>query len=152
MKKDTDKIVARNKKANHDYFILDTYECGIVLTGTEIKSVRLGKVSLQDAYCDIIHNEMFVIGMHIAKYSMGNIFNHEELRKRKLLLHRKEILKLFGQVKQESLTIIPLEMYFVEGLAKVKIGLCKGKKLYDKREDLKEKTRKREVDESIKRR
>ncbi len=150
MKKEVSKVVARNKKAQHDYFILETYECGIVLTGTEIKSVRLGKISLQDSYCDMIHHEMYVVGMNIAKYSMGNIFNHEETRNRKLLLHRKEILKLQGQVKQNGYTLIPLEAYFKDGLLKIKIGLCKGKKLFDKREDLKEKDRKRDIEESMK--
>ena len=133
MRKEEMRVIARNKKANHEYFILETYEAGIVLYGTEIKSIRNTKVSIQDAYCEIKNQEMFIIGMHISPYEKGNIFNHKETRDRKLLLHKKEIIKLFSKVKLEGLTIIPLEVYIDKGLAKIKIGLCKGKKLYDKR-------------------
>ena len=139
-------VVARNKKATHDYFILEKYECGIVLTGTEIKSVRKGKISLQDAYCRVKDNELFVINMHIAKYEQGNIFNHEEKRDRKLLVHKNEIRKLHDRVQREGLTLIPLRVYFLGGLAKIEIALCRGKKLYDKREDLKKATIKKEID------
>ncbi|MGI6710964.1 MAG: SsrA-binding protein SmpB [Bacilli bacterium] len=142
------KSIARNKKANHDYFILETLECGIVLTGTEIKSLRASKVSIQDAYCLIKNNELFIINMHIAKYEQGNIFNHKETRERKLLAHKSEIRKLSGKVSQEGLTLIPLEVYFDKALAKVKVALAKGKKLYDKRETLK----KAEVLKDIKKR
>ncbi|MDD3382728.1 MAG: SsrA-binding protein SmpB [Bacilli bacterium] len=142
------KNIARNKKASHDYFILETLECGIVLTGTEIKSVRDSKVSIQDSHCVIKNNELFVVNMHIAKYEQGNIFNHKETRERKLLAHKSEIRKLSGKVSQEGLTLIPLEVYISGPRAKVKIALVKGKKLYDKRESLK----KAEVLKDIKKR
>ncbi len=150
MKKEEIQIVARNKKANHEYFILETYEAGIVLFGTEIKSIRGSKVSIQDAYCEIKKQEMFVENMHIALYEKGNIFNHKETRERKLLLHKKEIIKLFSKVQQEGLTIIPLEVYISKGLCKIKIGLCKGKKLFDKRNDIKEKSIKRDLEKNYK--
>lgn len=150
MKKEEIKTIARNKKASHEYFILETYEAGIVLFGTEIKSVRNTKVSIQDAYCEIRNQEMFVQNMHIAPYEKGNIFNHKEERERKLLLHKKEIIKLFSKVKLEGLTIIPLEVYILNGLCKVKIGLCKGKKLYDKRNDLKEKSAQKDIQKNMK--
>jgi SsrA-binding protein len=144
------RVIARNKKASHDYFILDTYDCGIVLTGTEIKSVRATKVSIQDAYCQVKNNELWIINMHIAKYDKGNIFNHEETRNRKLLAHSREIRKMSGKVSLEGLTLIPLEVFILEGLAKVKIGLAKGKKTYDKRDDLKEKDLQRDIQKNIK--
>ena len=150
MKKEELKTIARNKKANHEYFILETYEAGIVLFGTEIKSVRSTKVSIQDAYCEIKNQEMFINNMHISHYEKGNIFNHKEDRIRKLLLHKKEIIKLFSKVKLEGLTIIPLEVYILNGLCKVKIGLCKGKKLYDKRNDIAKKDQKREAEKEFK--
>ena len=150
MKKEELKVVARNKKASHEYFILETYEAGIVLVGTEIKSVRNTKVSIQDAYCEIRHQEMFVNNMHISQYEKGNIFNHKEERERKLLLHKKEIIKLFSKVQLEGLTIIPLEVYISNGICKVKIGLCKGKKLFDKRNDIKEKSVKRDIEKKYK--
>lgn len=150
MKKEEIKTIARNKKASHEYFILETYEAGIVLFGTEIKSVRNTKVSIQDAYCEIRNQEMFVQNMHIAPYEKGNIFNHKEERERKLLLHKKEIIKLFSKVKLEGLTIIPLEVYILNGLCKVKIGLCKGKKLFDKRNDLKEKSAQKDIQKNMK--
>ncbi len=133
------KIVARNKKANHDYFILDTLEVGIVLTGTEIKSIRDSKVSINEAYVEAKNEELKIYNMHIAKYSEGNIFNHQETRVRNLLAHKKEIIKLQTKVKLESMTIIPLEVYIKSGLAKLTIALCKGKKAFDKRNQLKEK-------------
>ena len=150
MKKEEIKVVAINKKASHEYFILETYEAGIVLVGTEIKSVRNTKVSIQDAYCEIKHQEMYVQNMHIAQYEKGNIFNHKEVRERKLLLHKKEIIKLFSKVQLEGLTIIPLEIYITNGLCKVKIGLCKGKKLFDQRNDIKEKSVKRDIEKNYK--
>lgn len=150
MRKEEMRVIARNKKANHEYFILETYEAGIILYGTEIKSIRNTKVSIQDAYCEIKNQEMFIIGMHISPYEKGNIFNHKETRDRKLLLHKKEIIKLFSKVKLEGLTIIPLEVYIDKGLAKIKIGLCKGKKLYDKREDIKEKDIKKDLQKKYK--
>lgn len=147
---ETEKVVARNKKASHEYFILDRYECGIVLTGTEIKSVRANKVSIQDAYCQVKDQELIVINMHIAKYEQGNIFNHKETRNRKLLAHKKEIRKLEQRVSQEGLTIIPLTVYIEHGLAKVEIALCKGKKAYDKRDDMKKEDAKKEIEKASK--
>ena len=150
MKKEELKVIARNKKASHEYFILEIYEAGIVLVGTEIKSVRNTKVSIQDAYCEIKNQEMFINNMHISHYEKGNIFNHKEDRIRKLLLHKKEIIKLFSKVKLEGLTIIPLEVYIANGICKIKIGLCKGKKQFDKRNDIKEQSVKRDLDKKYK--
>ncbi len=132
------KIIARNKKAQHEYFILDTLECGIVLTGTEIKSIRMGKVSIQEAYCQVKDDKMYIYNMDISKYTLGTLYNHKEKRDRILLLHKKEIRKYAQKVKLEGLTIVPLSLYFKEGLVKVEIALAKGKKNYDKREDLKQ--------------
>lgn len=131
------KIIAKNKRAYHDYFIIETLECGIVLKGTEIKSIRLGKVSIQDAYCQVKNDLLYLFDMHIGKYDKGNIFNHDEKRDRTLLAHNKEIRKLGQKVKMEGLTIVPLTVYLNEGLCKIEIALCKGKKNYDKREDMK---------------
>ncbi|MDD3999530.1 MAG: SsrA-binding protein SmpB [Bacilli bacterium] len=139
-------VVARNKKATHDYFVLEKYEVGIVLTGTEIKSIRDSKVSIQDAYCQIKNGELFVINMHIAKYKQGNIFNHQETRTRKLLANKSEIRKLEAKVSQAGLTLIPLSVYIDSGLAKLEIAVCKGKKNYDKREDLRKEALQREID------
>lgn len=144
------KTIARNKRASHDYFILETYECGIVLKGTEIKSIRAGKVSIKDAYCTIRNNALVMINMHISPYEKGNIFNHEETRDRRLLAHKREIKKLLGKITQEGLTLIPLEVYLARGLAKIKIAVCKGKKTYDKREDMKKQTITREIAKNIK--
>ena len=138
-------VVARNKKANHEYFILDTLECGISLTGTEIKSIRQSKVSIQDAYCQVKDNQLIIFNMNIAKYDQGNIFNHKEDRDRVLLAHKMEIKRWASKVATEGLTIIPLSVYIVLGKAKVEIGLCKGKKQYDKREDLKKKDIQKEI-------
>lgn len=146
MAKDTKnqkKVVARNKRVTHDYFILDTLECGIVLVGTEIKSVRASKVSIQECYCQIKKGTLYIYDMHIGKYDKGNIFNHDETRDRVLLAHKKEILKLEQKVKLEGLTIVPVEVYFVGGLLKVEIALCKGKKNYDKRDDMKKEAMKK---------
>lgn len=133
MEKKENNTVATNKKAYHDYFVLEKYEAGIELFGTEIKSIRTGRVNLKDSFCSVDDGEMFVIGMHISPYEMGNRFNRDPLRKKKLLLHKKEIMKLFGESQQQGLSIIPLELYIKNGRAKLSIGLCKGKKLYDKR-------------------
>ena len=142
------KIISKNKDAYHDYFILDELECGICLVGTEIKSVRQNKVSLQDTYCEVKNNELFVCGMHIASYAYGNIFNHEEKRDRKLLAHKNEIRKLAQKIKLDGLTLVPLSMYFKDGLCKLNIALCRGKKKYDKREDMKKETMKREIEKN----
>jgi len=139
-----------NRQANHNYFIYDTYEAGIVLTGTEIKSIRSGKCNIKDSYCIIKNYELFLLNMHISAYEQGNIFNHEETRTRKLLLHKKEILKLNNKVSLEGYTIIPLKIYFKDNLAKVLIGVCKGKKNYDKKEALKEKDIIKEMAKSTK--
>ena len=134
-KKKTDgKIITVNRKARHDYFVEETYECGIALAGTEVKSLRAGTVNLKDSYCSIKDGEIFVVGMHISPYEQGNIFNRDPLRTKRLLLRKKEIRRFYAQVKQEGLAIVPLSVYFSKGRAKVEIGLCKGKKLYDKRE------------------
>ena len=130
------KIISQNKKAHHDYFLLDTYEAGIELKGTEIKSVRLGNVNLKDSFVRIKNDEVYVENMHIAPYDHGNIFNHEARRTRKLLLHKKEILKITNKLKEGGLTVVPTKMYFSGSKAKLEIALAKGKKLYDKRNDI----------------
>lgn len=150
MNKANKKIIAQNKKAHHEYFIEDTYECGIVLVGTEIKSIRLGKVSINEAYCQVAKGEMYIEGMHISKYELGNIFNHDPDRKRKLLLHKKEIIKLGNYVSREGYTLVPLSVYIENGKCKVELAVCKGKKLYDKRETLKEKHIKLEQQKNLK--
>ncbi|MCC8072985.1 MAG: SsrA-binding protein SmpB [Clostridiales bacterium] len=133
MKSDKKQVIANNKKAYHDYFVLETYEAGIELYGTEIKSIRAGKVNLKDSFCSVDDGEMFVIGMHISPYEMGNRFNRDPMRKKRLLLHKREIMKLFGESRLQGLSIVPLSLYISNGRAKLEIGLCKGKKLYDKR-------------------
>ena len=144
------KIVAQNKKAYHDYFILDTYEAGIELQGTEIKSIRKGSVNLKDSFIRIRNDEAFIDNMHIAPYEQGNRFNHEPLRQRKLLLHKKEIRKLQNELKENGLTIVPTKLYFNTSKLKVEIALARGKKLYDKRQDLKEKDSKRDIEKALK--
>ena len=144
------KIVSQNKKAYHDYFILDTYEAGIELRGTEIKSVRKGSTNLKDAFIRIKNNEAFIENMHIAPYEQGNRFNHEPLRTRKLLLHKKQIRKLQKEVKETGLTIVPTTLSFNTSKLKVEIALARGKKLYDKRQDLKAKDAKRDVERALK--
>lgn len=134
-----------NRRARYDYFIDDTYECGIVLKGTEIKSIRNGSANIKDSYAIIRNGEVFLINMFIDHYKEGNIFNHDETRSRKLLLHKNEIKKLDNKLKLEGFTLIPLKVYFVRGKAKVELGLCRGKKNYDKRESIKERDLKREV-------
>ncbi|KON86389.1 single-stranded DNA-binding protein [Sporosarcina globispora] len=152
MPKGTGKMVAQNKKAYHDYAIEETYEAGIVLQGTEIKSIRAGKVNLKDSYARIQNNEIYLFGMHVSPYEQGNRYNHDPLRTRKLLLHRKEINKLIGESKEVGYSIVPLKMYLKNGYAKVLIGLARGKKKYDKREDLKKKEAKREVERAFRER
>ena len=139
-----------NRQASFNYFTEETYEAGIVLNGTEIKSIRAGKCNIKDSYAIIKNNEVYLLNAHIAQYEQGNIFNHEETRTRKLLLNKKEILKLSNKVNIEGYTLIPLKIYFVKGRAKVLIGVCKGKKTYDKRESIKEKDLEREIRKNIK--
>ncbi len=133
-KKTANKMIALNKKARHDYFVDDIYEAGIELFGTEVKSLREGRVNLKDSYCRIIDGEMYAIGVHISPYEKGNIYNKDPLRLKKLLLHRKEINKLFGLISRDSYTLVPLSLYFKGSRVKMEVGLCRGKKLYDKRE------------------
>jgi SsrA-binding protein len=147
MQRKQEKIISNNKSVYHNYFVEDVIEAGIVLTGTEIKSIRLGKVSINDAYCDFKNKEMLIVNMHISLYDKGNIFNHNPLRERKLLLHKKEIIKLEYLQSKSGYTIIPLKVLIKNGLCKIEIGLCKGKKLYDKREAEKTKTIEREIRE-----
>lgn len=137
--------VARNKKAYHDYFVLESFEAGIELFGTEVKSVRQGKVNLKDAWCSIEKGEIYVNGMHISPYEFGNIFNRDPMRKRRLLMHKREINRLYGQLKTQGLTLIPLSAYFNRGRLKIQVGLCKGKKNYDKRESIARKDAEREA-------
>jgi SsrA-binding protein len=144
------KLIAQNKKASHDYFILDTYEVGIVLQGTEIKSIRQGKVSIKDAYARVSGGELFLINMHVSKYKQGNIFNHDETRERKLLMGKRDITRLATKIKAEGLTLIPTKIYLREGLCKLELALCKGKKLYDKRETKKREDMQRRVDKTLK--
>lgn len=149
MSKKYEKPIAQNRKASHDYFIEETYEAGIVLKGTEIKSIRAGRVSLKDAHVRILNGEAQLINMHIAPYEQGNRFNHDPTRTRKLLLHRHQIDKLYGQVQQQGYTLVPLRLYIKKGFAKVLIGLGRGKKLHDKRDDLKQKQMKRDIDRAL---
>ena len=144
------KTIAENRQARHEYFVLETYEAGIELVGTEVKSIRQGKVNLKDAWCSVDNGEIFVRGMHISPYEMGNIFNRDPLRVRKLLMHKREINKLYGTVKQDGLSLIPLSLYFKDSRVKVRVGLCKGKKLYDKRADAAKRDAKREIDRNLK--
>jgi SsrA-binding protein len=147
---EAEKTVARNKKAYHDYFIEETYEAGLELYGTEVKSIREGRVNLKDSWCQIKNGEIFALGMHISPYEKGNIFNRDPLRPKRLLMHKREINKLFGLTKQQGYAIIPLSVYFVKGRAKLEVGLCKGKKLYDKRAAAAEKDAKRNIDRTLK--
>lgn len=144
------KTVAQNKKARHDYFIEETYEAGIELFGTEVKSIRQGRVNLKDSWCSIDKGEIFVNGMHISPYEQGNIFNRDPMRVRKLLMHKKEINRLFGVVKQMGYSLIPISLYFKDSRVKVQVGLCKGKKLYDKREDMAKRAAKRDMERAVK--
>lgn len=146
------KTIAQNKVARHEYFVEESFEAGIELVGTEVKSLRKGSVNLKDSWCDIQGNELFVKQMHISPYEQGNIFNKDPLRTRKLLMHKREILKLSALVAQKGLTLIPLSLYFKGSRVKLQVGLCKGKKLYDKREDMAKRDAKRDIDRAIKER
>ena len=147
---DNIKVIANNKKAYHDYFILEKYEAGISLAGTEVKSLRQGRVNLKDSGCSIVKGELFVNGMHISPYEHGNIWSKDPVRVRKLLMHKREINKLFGTLQQQGLSLIPLSAYFKGSMVKLELGLCKGKKLYDKREDAAKKSAKRDIDRAMK--
>ena len=150
MAKTEKKLIANNKKAYHDYFILEKYEAGLVLHGTEVKSLRMGKCSIKEAFIRVEDGEMYIYGMHISPYEKGNIFNKDPLRVKKLLLHKYEINKLLGKIKEKGYTLVPLQVYFKDGKVKVEIGLAKGKKLYDKRETIAKKDQKREAQREFK--
>lgn len=150
MAKETMKLVANNKKAYHDYFIDEKYEAGIELHGTEVKSMRTGKCSIKESFIRIEKGEVFVYGMHVSPYEKGNIFNKDPLRVKKLLLHKSEINKLSGKIAEKGYTLVPLQVYFKDGRAKVEIGLARGKKLYDKRQDIAKKDQKREAEKEFK--
>ena len=152
MEKEKIKQITVNRKARHDYFVEETYECGIALGGTEVKSLRAGAVNLKDSYCSVDGGELFVNGMHISPYEQGNIFNRDPMRKRKLLMHRREILKLFGYVKRDGYSLIPLSLYFKGSRVKLELGLCRGKKLHDKRDDLARRDASREMERAMKER
>ena len=150
MAKDSVKLIANNKKAYHDYFILDTYEAGIALHGTEVKSLRMGKCSIKEAFIRIENGEVFVYGMHISPYEKGNIFNKYPLRVKKLLLHKSEINKMLGKVKEKGISVVPLKVYLKGSLMKMEIGLAKGKIFYDKRDDIAKKDQRREAERDFK--
>ena len=146
------KTIAQNKKAFHDYFLEESFEAGIELCGTEVKSIRQGRVNLKDSWCSIVDGEMLVNGMHISPYEQGNIFNKDPMRVRRLLMHKREIMRLFGLVKQDGYSLIPVSLYFKGSRVKVQVGLCKGKKLYDKRSDLAARAAKRDIQRAMKER
>lgn len=149
-KKESQKLIANNKKAYHDYFIDETYEAGVALHGTEVKSMRMGKCSIKESFIRIEDGEMFVYGMHVSPYEKGNIFNKDPLRVKKLLMHKYEINKLQGKIKEKGYTLVPLQVYFKDGKVKVEVGLARGKKLYDKREAIARKDQKREAEKEFK--
>lgn len=151
-KADNIRVVAQNKKALHDYFVDDKYEAGIELFGTEVKSIRQGNLNLKDSWCSIVEGEIFVNGMHVSPYEQGNIFNRDPMRVRKLLMHKREIIKLFSLIKQDGYTLIPLSVYFSGSKVKLEVGLCKGKKLHDKRASEAERSAKRDIDRALKER
>lgn len=146
------KTIAQNKKAFHDYFLEESFEAGIELCGTEVKSIRQGRVNLKDSWCSIVDGEMLINGMHISPYEQGNIFNKDPMRVRRLLMHKREIMRLFGLVKQDGYSLIPVSLYFKGSRVKVQVGLCKGKKLYDKRSDLAARAAKRDIQRAMKER
>lgn len=146
------KVIADNRKARHDYHILETFEAGIVLTGTEVKSLRLGRANLRDSYAAVENSELFIYNMHISPYTHGNMFNHDPKRTRKLLMHKREIMRLLGQTQEKGYTLIPLRLYFKRGKAKVELALGKGKKLYDKRETIAKRDEKRRIERVLKER
>ena len=149
-KNESTKLIALHRQARHEYFVLETFEAGISLAGTEVKSLREGRVNLKDSYCHIKDGEIFAYNMHISPYEKGNIFNRDPLRPKKLLMHKKEIMRLLGQMSQKGLALVPLSLYFKGPRVKMELGLCKGKKLYDKRADLAKKESQREVERAIK--
>lgn len=150
MAKESFKTIAQNKKAHHEYFVIESFEAGIELCGTEVKSIRQGRVNMKDSWCTVENGEIFVKGMHISPYEQGNIFNKDPLRVRRLLMHRREIMRLYGQVKQAGYSLIPISLYFKGSRVKLQLGLCKGKKLYDKRADMAAKTAKRDIERAVK--
>ena len=152
MAKQEIKLIANNKKAHHDYFLEEKYEAGVELHGTEVKSLRMGKCSIKEAFVRIEKGEVIIYGMHISPYEKGNIFNRDPIRPRKLLMHKREILRLYGIVKQQGYSLIPLSLYFKDSRVKVQVGLCRGKKLYDKRADMAEKAAKRDIERAMKER
>lgn len=152
MAKENFKTIAQNKKAYHEYFVMENFETGIELFGTEVKSIRQGRVNLKDAWCTVEDGEIFVKGMHISPYEQGNIFNKDPMRVRKLLMHKREIMRLFGLVKQQGYSLIPLSLYFKGSRVKLQLGLCKGKKLYDKRDDMAKRDAQRDIERSLKER
>ena len=145
-----EKQIAANRKARHEYFVEETYECGLALHGTEVKSMRQGRVNLKEAFCQVKNGEMWVIGMHISPYEQGNIFNVDPLRDKKLLMHKSEIRKLASQVQRQGYTLIPLRIYLKDGRMKLELGLCKGKQLHDKRDDAADRAAKREIERAMK--
>lgn len=149
-KKETQKLIANNKKAYHDYFIDETYEAGVALHGTEVKSMRMGKCSIKESFIRIENGEVYVYGMHVSPYEKGNIFNKDPLRVKKLLMHKYEINKLAGKIAEKGYTLVPLQVYFKDGKAKVEVGLARGKKLYDKRQDIAKKDQRREMEKELK--
>ncbi len=152
MAKTDGKIIADNRKARHDYFVIETYEAGIELFGTEVKSLRAGTCNLKDSYCDIDKGELFALGFHISPYEQGNIFNRDPLRPKKLLMHKREIMKLTGLVSREGYTLVPLSLYFKGSRVKMAVGLCKGKKLYDKRDSIAKRDADRDIEKAMKNR
>ena len=150
MANDSIKLISNNKKAYHDYFILDTFEAGLALHGTEVKSLRMGKCSIKESFIRIENGEVFIYGMHVSPYEKGNIFNKDPLRVKKLLLHKAEINKMLGKVKEKGISIVPLKVYLKGSLVKIEIGLAKGKKLYEKRDDIAKKDQKREAEKEFK--
>ena len=152
MAKTDGKIIADNRKARHDYFVIETYEAGIELFGTEVKSLRAGTCNLKDSYCDIDKGELFALGFHISPYEQGNIFNRDPLRPKKLLMHKREIMKLTGLVSREGYTLVPLSLYFKGSRVKMSVGLCKGKKLYDRRDSIAKRDADRDIEKAMKNR
>lgn len=152
MPKESLKTIAQNKKAFHDYFLIESMEAGIELCGTEVKSIRQGRINLKDAWCAVDGGELFVYGMHVSPYEQGNIFNKDPMRARRLLMHKREIMRLMGFVKQDGMALIPISLYFKGSRVKVQVGICKGKKLYDKREDMARRAAKRDMERAIKER
>ena len=152
MPKESFKTIAQNKKAFHDYFLIESMEAGIELCGTEVKSIRQGRTNLKDSWCAVDDGELFIYGMHVSPYEQGNIFNKNPMRARRLLMHKREIMRLMGFVKQDGMALVPISLYFKGSRVKVQVGVCKGKKLYDKREDMARRDAKRDIERTIKER